>query len=43
LSYWVLTVAGVALILALASWMIRRRQGGRMVEPTAERIRNNFR
>jgi membrane protein DedA with SNARE-associated domain len=41
--YWVLTVSGVALILALASWTIRRRHGGRMVEPTAERIRNDFR
>jgi membrane-associated protein len=41
--YWILTVAGVALILALASWTIRRRNGGRLVEPTAERIRNDFR
>lgn len=41
--YWVLTVAGVALILALAGWTIRRRHGGRMAEPTAERIRNDFR
>ena len=41
--YWILTVAGVALILGLASWTIRRRHGGRMVEPTTERIRNDFR
>ena len=41
--YWVLTVAGVALIVGLASWTIRRRHGGHMVEPTAERVRNDVR
>jgi LPXTG-motif cell wall-anchored protein len=41
--YWILTVAGLALILALASWTIRRRNGGRLIEPTAEQIRNDFR
>jgi len=41
--YWVLTVAGVTLIVGFATWTIRRRHGGRMIEPTAEQIRNDFR
>ncbi len=41
--YWLLTVAGVALIVALANWAIRRKRGRGMVEPTAERIQNDFR
>jgi membrane-associated protein len=41
--YWILTVVGGALVVALATWTIRRRHGGRMIEPTAERIRTDFR
>jgi membrane protein DedA with SNARE-associated domain len=33
---WILTVIGGALIVALATWTIRRRHGGRMVEPSTE-------
>jgi membrane-associated protein len=40
---WILTVVGGALIVALATWTIRRRHGGRMIEPKAERIRKDFR
>jgi membrane-associated protein len=36
-----LSVIGGALIVALATWTIRRRHGG--IEPTAEQIRNDFR
>ena len=39
--YWILAVIGGALILALATWTIRRRHGG--IEPTAEQIRKDFR
>jgi membrane protein DedA with SNARE-associated domain len=31
--YWILAVAGVALIVGLAFWVLRRRQGGGMIEP----------
>jgi membrane protein DedA with SNARE-associated domain len=31
--YWILAVIGAALIVALASWAIRRRNGARVVEP----------
>jgi membrane-associated protein len=41
--YWILTVVGGALIVALATWTIRRWHGGRMIEPKAERIRKDFR
>lgn len=41
--YWMLTVAGGALVVALATWIIRRRKGRTMMGPTAERIRNDFR
>ena len=41
--YWMLAVLGGALIVALAIWTIRRRHGGKMLEPTAEQIRNDFR
>jgi membrane-associated protein len=37
--YWILAVIGGALIVALASWMIRRRQGGGAIEPAAEQVR----
>jgi membrane protein DedA with SNARE-associated domain len=39
--YWMLAVIGAALIVALATWTIRRRHGG--LEPTAEQIRKDFR
>jgi membrane-associated protein len=39
--YWILAVIGGALIVALATWTIRRRRGG--IEPTAEQIRKDFR
>ena len=38
--YWILAVIGGALIVALATWAIRRRHGG--IEPTAEQIRKDF-
>jgi membrane protein DedA with SNARE-associated domain len=40
-QYWILAVIGGALIVALATWTIRRRHGG--IEPTAEKIREDFR
>ena len=39
--YWMLAVIGGALIVALATWTIRRRHGG--IEPTAEQVRKDFR
>jgi membrane protein DedA with SNARE-associated domain len=39
--YWILAVIGGALMVALATWMIRRRHGG--IKPTAEQIRKDFR
>lgn len=39
--YWILAVIAGALIVALATWTIRRRHGG--IEPTAEQIRKDFR
>lgn len=41
--YWILAVIGGALIVALVTWALRRRHGGRMIEPTAEQIRKDFR
>lgn len=41
--YWMLLVAGGALAVALAAWIIRRRKGRTMIEPTAEKIRSDFR
>ena len=41
--YWMLAVIGGALIVALAFWMIRRRQNGRLLEPKVEQIRKDFR
>jgi membrane protein DedA with SNARE-associated domain len=41
--YWMLAVLGGALIVALATWTIRRRHGGGAIEPAPERIRNDFR
>jgi membrane protein DedA with SNARE-associated domain len=40
---WMLAVIGGALIIALATWTIRRRHGGNLIEPTAERVRNDLR
>jgi hypothetical protein len=36
-----LAVIGAAVIVALVTWAIRRRQAG--IEPTAEQIRKDFR
>ena len=41
--YWMLAVIGGAFIVALAFWMIRRRQNGRLLEPKVEQIRKDFR
>lgn len=41
--YWILSVIGGALIVTLATWTIRRRKSRTMIEPTAERARNDFR
>jgi membrane-associated protein len=38
--YWMLLVICGALVVALATWAIRRRRGG--IEPTAEQIRKDF-
>jgi membrane protein DedA with SNARE-associated domain len=40
--YWMLAVIGGALIVALATWTIRRRHGGGAIEPAAKRIREKF-
>jgi membrane protein DedA with SNARE-associated domain len=40
---WILGVIGGALIVALTTWVIHRRQGGGLVEPTAEKIRKDVR
>jgi len=34
--YWILAVVVGALIVALASWLIRRRRGGGVIEPAAQ-------
>jgi membrane-associated protein len=39
--YWILAVIGGALLVALATWSIRRRHSG--IEPTAEQVRKDFR
>jgi membrane protein DedA with SNARE-associated domain len=39
---WMLAVIGAALIVALATWTIRRRHGG-AIEPAAERVRKDVR
>jgi membrane protein DedA with SNARE-associated domain len=36
--YWMLAVIVGALLFALATWLIRRRQGGSLIEPTAKKI-----
>jgi membrane-associated protein len=35
--YWILSVIAGALIVALATWIIRRRHGGNMIEPAAKK------
>jgi membrane protein DedA with SNARE-associated domain len=37
--YWILAVIGGALIVALATWMIRRWRGGGVIEPAPKRIK----
>jgi membrane protein DedA with SNARE-associated domain len=34
--YWIPSVIGVALIVALATWIFRRRHGGSMIEPAVK-------
>jgi membrane protein DedA with SNARE-associated domain len=41
--YWMLAVVVGALIVALVTWTIRRRHGGGLIEPTAERVRKDVR
>jgi membrane protein DedA with SNARE-associated domain len=40
--YWMLAVIGGALIIALVTWIFRRRHGGNLIEPAAKRVRNDF-
>jgi membrane-associated protein len=40
--YWILSVIVGALIVALAVWTIRRRHGGGVIEPAAERARKKL-
>jgi membrane protein DedA with SNARE-associated domain len=37
--YWILTVIGGAIIVALAVWTVRRRHGGGAIEPAAKQSR----
>jgi membrane-associated protein len=41
--YWILAVIGGAVIVALATWTIRRRRCAGAIEPAAEKIRKDFR
>jgi len=41
--YWILAVIAGALLFALATWTIRRRHGGGLIEPRTERIRKDIR
>jgi membrane protein DedA with SNARE-associated domain len=41
--YWMLAVIVGALLIALATWLIRRRHGGSLIEPTAKKIPRDFR
>jgi membrane protein DedA with SNARE-associated domain len=41
--FWILGVIGGALLIALATWSIRRRQGGGLIEPAAEPARKDVR
>jgi membrane protein DedA with SNARE-associated domain len=40
--FWILTVIGGALIIALVTWIFRRRHGGNLIEPAPKRVRNDF-
>jgi membrane protein DedA with SNARE-associated domain len=41
--YWMPLVIGGALIVALATWTIRRRHGGGVIEPATEPVRRKIR
>lgn len=41
--YWVVSVIGGALVVALVVWTIRRRHGGNAIEPAVEPVRKDFR
>jgi membrane-associated protein len=41
--YWILAVIAGALLVWLATWTIRRRHGGGLIEPRTERIRKDTR
>jgi len=41
--YWMLSVFGCALFIALVTWTIRRRHGGGAIEPVVEPIRKDHR
>jgi membrane protein DedA with SNARE-associated domain len=41
--YWMLAVIVGALLVALATWVIRRRRSSGTIEPTAEKVRSDFR
>lgn len=40
--YWVLSVAGGALIVALVVWAIRRKRGGSIIEPAVAPVRKDL-
>jgi membrane protein DedA with SNARE-associated domain len=40
--YWMLAVIVGALLIALATWLIRRRRGGSLIEPSAKKIPKDF-
>jgi membrane-associated protein len=40
--YWMLTVLGGALIVALVTWAIRRRRGGGAIEPAVKPVRKRL-
>ena len=41
--YWILTVAVGAVVVGLAVWLIHRRKRRTLIEPTAEKVRSDFR
>jgi membrane-associated protein len=41
--YWILAVVSGALIVALATWTIRRRQGGSAIKPATEQVSKKIR
>jgi membrane-associated protein len=40
---WIIAVIVGALVVGLAAWLIRRRKSKVMIEPTAEKVRSDFR